>query len=137
VRAPGHVFFAIDTSGSMTKELLSAAFSEIRSFRETHPAKLTLLQADDKIRATEEYEPFDGTDLPEIFTVRGRGGTDFRPVFKYAAEQAASLVCLLIYVTDGYGVFPEEEPPFPVLWLVTKQGVAREKVPFGEVLRLS
>lgn len=50
VRAPGHILFAVDTSGSMTRNMLAATFGEVRSFRESHACKLTLLQADDKIR---------------------------------------------------------------------------------------
>lgn len=81
-------------------------------------------------------EAFDERTIPEVVAVRGRGGTDFRPVFKYAAERSAHELCLLIYATDGYGVFPEEAPPYPVLWLITGKGVDKEKVPFGEVLKL-
>ena len=42
----------------------------------------------------------------------------------------------LIYLTDGYGTFPNDEPPWPVLWIVTADGLPDESFPFGTVLRL-
>jgi predicted metal-dependent peptidase len=41
-----------------------------------------------------------------------------------------------VYLTDGYGSFPTEEPRVPVLWVVTPGGLADEQFPFGEVVRL-
>lgn len=137
VRAPGHIVFAVDTSGSMTTEDLTLAFDEIRSFRDAFASSLTLIQADDAIRRVEQFEPFEVAEIPERITVKGRGGTDFRPVFSYIAGKAEDPLCLLIYVTDGYGTFPEDEPPFPVLWLIPRGGVDREKVPFGSVIQIA
>jgi predicted metal-dependent peptidase len=41
-----------------------------------------------------------------------------------------------IYLTDGYGRFPERAPDVPMLWVITPGGLALEKVPFGEAVRL-
>jgi len=43
---------------------------------------------------------------------------------------------VLIYLTDGYGTFPETEPDQPVLWVVTAGGLASHNFPFGSVARL-
>ena len=41
----------------------------------------------------------------------------------------------MIYMTDGYGDFPEE-CPVPTLWAVPESGLKSENFPFGEVLRI-
>jgi predicted metal-dependent peptidase len=39
---------------------------------------------------------------------------------------------VLVFFTDGYGEFPEEEPCIPVCWIMP-DGDCRE-VPFGQVI---
>jgi len=71
-------------------------------------------------------------------TILGRGGTDFRPVFEWVAQQAHSesiLPDVLIYLTDGYGTFPERESQYPTLWILTEHGIP--SVPFGVPIRLA
>ena len=58
-------------------------------------------------------------------------GTDFRPVFEYI-EQQISYPTLLLYFTDGFGMFPEEEASYDVMWVVPE----KVEVPFGEVMVL-
>ena len=41
----------------------------------------------------------------------------------------------MIYMTDGYGDFPDE-CPIPTLWAVPESGLDSERFPFGEVLRI-
>lgn len=63
--------------------------------------------------------------------------TDFCPFFQAAADhwsQDQEAVC--VYLTDGYGDFPEEPPELPVLWVVTPGGAQDDAFPFGEVCRL-
>jgi len=43
---------------------------------------------------------------------------------------------VLIYLTDGYGDFPEQAPATPTLWVVPPGGLEDEGFPFGDVLRL-
>jgi len=47
-------------------------------------------------------------------------------------EAAEEPPVALVYLTDGYGTFPEQEPEFPVLWAST----AVEVFPWGEVVTL-
>ena len=42
-----------------------------------------------------------------------------------------------IYLTDGYGYFPEKEPDLPVLWVVIPGGAEEEYFPFGEITKLN
>ena len=41
-----------------------------------------------------------------------------------------------IYLTDGMGDFPEKEPNYPTLWVITPGGLASNQIPFGEVARM-
>ena len=41
-----------------------------------------------------------------------------------------------VYLTDGYGTFPDGPPPVETLWVVTPGGLASEEFPFGKAVRL-
>ena len=54
----------------------------------------------------------------------GGGGTDFRPALRRIDELVAcgELPHLggVLYFTDGYGVFPEREPAYPVAFVMLR-----------------
>jgi predicted metal-dependent peptidase len=62
----------------------------------------------------------------------GGGGTSFTPIFELMEKEGIE-PAVLIYTTDLRGTFPDEPPPYPVMWVATS-GV--NQVPFGEILRL-
>jgi predicted metal-dependent peptidase len=136
VEAPGMLIFAVDTSASMTEGELSSIFSEIRSFRETFPCKLTVLQADTDVRDVAEFEAMDGSEFPKRVEVVGRGGTDFRPVFDWIQDNSTGSPSALVYATDGYGTFPKSDTGFPVIWIRTRISQDESKFPFGLVVSL-
>ena len=76
------------------------------------------------------HELHDAVDLTSIKLVGG-GGTDFRPVFNWIAEQGAPDA--LVYLTDGLGCFPDRAPNYPVIW-----GSIYEPAvyPFGDVVQV-
>ena len=131
---PGHVVFAIDTSGSMSDDTLAQLMGEVRAFRETFASRLTVIQADAAVQSVHSYEAMDGAEVPKRLTVAGRGGTDFRPVFDWVANQGEGAIVL--YATDGLGTYPAHPPHTPVIWLLTPPHVLKEKVPFGAVVPL-
>ena len=59
----------------------------------------------------------------------GGGGTSFVPCFEWLREHG---VCpqTLVFLTDLCGTFPEEVPPYPVIWASTETRL----VPFGQVI---
>jgi len=120
--------FAIDTSGSIDKETLSQVASEIVGICKVYEnIKLIILTSDAQV-----HQEF--TTVEEMLKgVEGGGGTDFRPVFKYVEESQAECNAL-IYFTDGQGTFPEEAPPYPVLWVLCGYHIQPNEVPFGEVI---
>ena len=129
---PGHIVFAIDTSGSMDSPVLEQIAAELRSFRETFPCRTTVVQADARVQTVTAYEAMDGIEIPERISFRGRGGTDFRPVFEWAAREAPD--ALVLYATDGLGSLPESEPTSAVIWLLT--GSDRVRMPFGAAVQV-
>jgi len=42
---------------------------------------------------------------------------------------------LAIYLTDGYGTFPQE-PEYPVLWVISTGGLEAAKFSWGDTIRL-
>lgn len=116
---PSRLVFAVDTSGSMTDGELSQIYTEIRAFRETFPTPLVVVQCDDDIQSVKEYEAFEDFEDPTLVDVYGRGGTDFRPIFKWIDENESGSPSILIHATDGYGIFPKI-CSVPVLWLLTR-----------------
>jgi predicted metal-dependent peptidase len=133
VESPGHIVFAIDTSGSMDSEDLADIFGELRAFRETFPCRLTVIQCDADIQEITEYAAMDGTEVPDVIQVKGRGGTRFEPVFEWVAENVAGGMTVLLYATDGYGSYWAKTPHWPVVWLMTERG---REVPYGWVIEI-
>jgi len=135
VSSLGTIVFAIDTSGSMSSDELSKALSEVRAIRSLFPCELIVMQCDASIQSVETYSEFDDTPLASSFTMKGFGGTDFRPVFSYV-ESKSIVPSVLIYATDGYGTFPETLPDHPVIWLLTDRGPHQFDPPFGVYIDL-
>lgn len=119
--------FAVDTSGSMGEAEMGQAIAEIDEIRKQFNCKLYLIECDADVhegRWIESHEP-----CPRKF--KGGGGTDFTPVFRHIEEKDVH-IDVLVYLTDGYGSFGDEEPPFDVIWLMT----THLKPPFGEVIQI-
>ena len=87
----------IDTSGSLPAQTLAWFWTELREIAaEIRPERVFVLQVDAALRDAAEYS---ADDLPEEITLKGRGGTDFRPGFEWLDEQGIQpSVCL--YFTD-------------------------------------
>ena len=123
----GKIAIAVDTSGSIGPEILNAFISEIEGIAfECKPESIIVLDCDAHIHSRREF--FDGEPLPRQFA--GGGGTDFRPVFK---ELESDEITCLIYFTDTYGSFPENEPAYPTIWATLGDGC---KLPFGQQIKI-
>jgi predicted metal-dependent peptidase len=133
---PSHIAVAVDTSGSMSDEVLGEILGEIDKLRSVTNCRLTLIQCDAQVQKVEDFEATDETQF-ERYQFYGRGGTAFEPVFNWIAEKAANSffqLDALIYLTDGFGSFPKKPPSYPLLWIMTEH--SQPSVPFGEVIRL-
>ena len=121
------VGFAIDSSGSISKEMALMEIAEVKGICDAYE-KYTIFGwvCDTDISQRFELHEFD--PLPEIRLTRG--GTSFVEPIKEA--EAHDISCL-IYATDLDGEFPPE-PSFPIIWL--KVGTYDITPPFGTVIEI-
>lgn len=127
--AMGEIVVAIDTSGSIGQKELNEFGNEIKGIvDELNPERVRVIYCDSQIAHIDVFERHDELE----FAAHGGGGTDFRPPFEYLADQCIEPRCF-VYLTDGYGPFPEEDPPFPTLWCINNHDVIP---PHGEHLIL-
>ena len=132
------VSVCIDTSGSVSDELLMQFTGELKGILKSYPnVKCSLFFAD-----TDLAGPYEIDRIEQMPKAIGRGGTSFVPFFDYLKKhgEESSLLGnnkLSIYFTDGYGDFPQQEPDNPTMWLVCKDGLETNGFPFGEVVRIS
>jgi predicted metal-dependent peptidase len=133
----GPIVFGWDTSGSHydkhTQESTAAEVTEI--IRSVNPEKVFVAYCDAALQGEPlEIEPGDDPK----WKPKGGGGTSFVPVFDWVKESGVEPVCM-IYMTDCYGDFPKEVPPYPVLWLSTVDPAKlpeQYRPPFGDLLFL-
>lgn len=143
IGAPGpHLLVvAIDTSASMAEPQIAEILAEIAQLRAVTECRLVLIQCDAAVQSVETYEPYEDPQFvaspSSKYQVRGRGGTDFRPVFDWIDDQHDSIATTLdalIYCTDGGGHFPKDEPGYPVMWIGSN--AERAQFPFGSVIMI-
>lgn len=117
VKRRNRLLVAIDTSGSIQQEELLHFFSEIY-FIWKQGADIEIVECDVSIHKTYAY-----TGIPPI-AVHGRGGTSFDAPIEYGNQK--SRPDALIYFTDGYAPKPALLPRFPILWVVSSNGIQPE-----------
>ncbi len=127
------VLVAVDTSASIQRAVLAQFLGEVSGILQAYPGlRCDLYYAD---AALDGPHALQGDR--EIPPAKGGGGTDFRPFFAAAERDYVDWPNkVAVYLTDGFGSFPERAPDFPVLWIVTPGGKLLEAFPFGEVVRL-
>lgn len=135
------VFVGVDTSGSIGGKELTTFLGEVRGILRAYPSVACELFYVDAAAHGPYTLSADGDDIPKPV---GGGGTDFRPFFEAVEKRtdetgashggAGQPVC--VYLTDGFGLFPEPPPALPTLWVVTPGGLDLDKFPFGETVRL-
>ena len=81
----------IDTSASLPGETLALFWAEVREIAaELQPDSIYVLQVDAVLRDAAQYP---AGELPDSITIKGRGGTDFRPGFAWLHEQGVRPGC--------------------------------------------
>lgn len=130
---------AIDTSSSCSRERVQGFLEEtyqILSQRENFFRKMNvyLIQCDcyvqdvKIIHSEEEWRSYS-----KNIKIQGRGGTDFRPVFRYIKEQQEKKeirnLKALIYFTDGDGIYPKDKPDHETAFVFLGNGARTELVP--------
>jgi len=121
----------LDTSGSTIEDLPEFIAELTGLLKAFGKYDLTIIECDaviQQIWTVSSNEP-----MPDLTQHKfmGGGGTDFNPVFEYIRDHELT-PNVLIFFTDGFADCPEEKPPYPVLWMLTKDGQA--PVPWGQVI---
>jgi predicted metal-dependent peptidase len=127
----GTIGIGFDASGSCVRRA-PEFLAEVRAILfDCRPEKVILIQFDAKVQEFRELDPL-MDDYDFQFSVKGGGGTDFRPVFERLAEEAEPPAAV-VFLTDLFGDFPEEPPPYPVIWASVTE---KKDGPFGETVHL-
>ena len=123
---------AIDTSGSCIEDLPKFFGELIGLLNSFGNYELTLIQNDYTISRVDTYDS-NGNPFPEDpndIIYEGGGGTSFAAPFEWVKENNPDINCF-VFLTDGYEYFCNEDgtdmgsydqPPYPVLWVLTKDG---------------
>ena len=130
---------AIDTSGSVSGDLVQSfvqkTYNILRS-TESFASKVNLhiiqcdqeIREDVKITSPEEFDAY-----LDHMTLKGFGGTDFRPVFGYVEELRKQKEFRnlkgLIYFTDGLGLYPERKPDYDTAFVFLDEDYQNPTVP--------
>lgn len=129
------ILFMIDTSGSMSDEMITAAYSEVKGAIDQYDGKLKgWLGFFDA--AIVEPKPFENEEEFRIIKPAGGGGTDFQIIFEYVHKYMSDkLPASIIILTDGFAPFPKEKLAMgiPVLWLLNNEEVEPK---WGKVARI-
>ena len=130
------ILFMIDTSASMSDDMITAAYSEIKGAIDQFDGKLQgWLGFFDA--AIIEPKPFSDEDEFKVIKPVGGGGTSFRIIFEYVNKyMVEKLPASIVILTDGYAPFPPENETngIPVLWLLNNDIV---NPPWGKVARIT
>lgn len=108
-----HILSMVDTSGSMSDEILEQVASELY-YQVKCGARVTIIEFDAAVQNVYELK-----DKQLVTEFKGRGGTVFSPAFAKAEEFDADG----IVVFSDMGVWdkdPIKKPKVPVLWVCTE-----------------
>lgn len=129
IRRDHRLAVAIDTSASVSDDVLSEFFAEIRGMWR-QGSEITIIEADEIVQ---DVWPYAGDAAPA--SVSGRGGTAFDPVFRWVNAEGVRFDAL-IYLTDGRAAAPAVRPKCPLLWVLPPAG-DEEKLRFGRIARIA
>jgi predicted metal-dependent peptidase len=117
---------ALDTSGSIDQKMLEEFFAEVHGAWKVG-ATVVIVECDADVQRSYDYRgrPPKG--------VKGGGGTEFEPVFKWMREQRP--FDGVLYLTDGYGPAPSSRPNCKLLWVIAEGG-SSDDLPFGPTVRI-
>lgn len=104
----------VDTSGSVSEEELTVFFSEIKKINREYQKRIWVIQCDSEVTDVSLFSPH------KKITVKGRGGTCFKPAIEAALKLKPKTI---VYLTDGDN-YDQAEVVQPVgvhvVWATTK-----------------
>ncbi len=124
----------IDSSGSITDDILDRFAAELSLIQERTKAELYVIICDAAVQHVALVPAGGFRKVLSEIQFKGRGGTDFRPAFEKAEEYRPDIG---VYLTDTWGDFPDMAS-FKTIWAVPMmRGDTPPAVPFGSVLPLN
>lgn len=133
----GKVGIIFDTSGSTHRDQQQFVGELNAIINDVQPSSVVVVHCDYVVQQTFELEQ--GDELGEEHqNLKGQGGTQVTPAFKYIREEHPDVEAL-VYLTDLETdmqdfINAEEEVICPVLWISTERNV---EAPFGETVYLT
>ncbi len=125
----GDMVVAIDSSGSIDDKTLAKFIGAIEGVADqVKPRSIKVMVCDARVQ---EITTFERDEPIEGIKLKGGGGTDFCPVFDEIDANDEKPVCIM-YLTDGYGRFPDQPSEIPTLWVM----ISEVEAPWGETVRL-
>ena len=130
---------AVDTSLSCPEELVRKFLEEtcqilLSTENFFHRVRIHIIQCDSRIQSIDEIR--DREDLEhylEELEIRGRGGTDFRPVFAHVDQMKERGLFAdlkgMIYFTDGMGTYPAKPPRYDAAFVFLDEAGEKVEVP--------
>ncbi len=125
----GLIAVAIDTSGSIAHNELTIFIEKLHGIANAYQAPFEVIICDAEIHTIQKICKKRDIDHLDI---KGGGGTSSLPVFEYLEDKRPDM---LVYLTDLYIDFPEDEPKYRVIWGVINRDDEPE-APFGETHQL-
>ena len=111
------IVVAIDTSASMSDEMISRVFDEIFGILSKKKYELTIIECDARIERW--YRARNRSEVQK--SVKGRGGTAFTPVINFINKDRYYRDALLIYFTDGFGESAIPKPrTYRNMWVIMR-----------------
>jgi predicted metal-dependent peptidase len=129
------LLFFCDVSGSITNDIISAYGGEVQSCLDDGVADtVTTLFFDTEIKKCDEYTSGDLIDL----NTKGGGGTDFAPMFEWAAKTQQDASCIVVLTDMMPSHWDLVDPGVPVLWgaYLPEDHLKTIKPPFGDILHI-
>ena len=120
---------AIDTSGSISQEMLRDFLSEVKGAMESFTTyKIHLFCFDTAVHTPDTFTS-DSIQMIEEYELGGFGGTDFAPIFDHMKENEIEPDRLVVF-TDGYPFGSWGDPDLcDTLWVI--HGSTTIEAPFG------
>jgi predicted metal-dependent peptidase len=106
----------VDTSGSVSDEMLAMFFSQIHLLRNMLN-EVEVVIADAQVHESFTYKSGMENSLKNAAV--GRGGTDFDPAVKYINTNLSHCDGA-VYLTDGWCPVPSTKCRIPMIWIVTE-----------------
>lgn len=124
----GDILVAIDISGSISQQQAAKFLGVVNLvLSDLKPNRVHFIQCDAAVQHHQEFRG--GEVLPSKVGIKGGGGTDMRPIWKWVEDEGKNLSCAV--VCSDFCMSPEDfgvKQQFPVLWVTCTKG---GKAPWG------